>query len=80
MSPEPPVSINAAVYYPWLLTTDPVTGNTTDPVTGLPILAPPSGFVAGIYGQEDSAQGVWQSPAGIQTALLGTTGVDPTTG
>ena len=69
LSPAPPVSINAAVYYPWLMTTDPVTGN--------PITSPPSGFVAGIYGQVDSARGVWQSPAGIQTALLGTTGVDP---
>ena len=69
LSPTPPVSINAAVYYPWLMTTDPVTGNS--------ITSPPSGFVAGIYGQIDSAQGVWQSPAGIQTALLGTTGVDP---
>jgi len=77
LSPTPPVSINAAVYYPWLLTADPVTGNTTDPVTGKPITAPPSGFVAGIYGQEDSARGVWKSPAGIETALLGTTGVDP---
>jgi phage tail sheath protein FI len=77
LTPVPPVSINAAVYYPWLLTTDPVTGNTTDPVTGRPIMAPPSGFVAGVYGQEDSARGVWKSPAGIETALLGTTGVSP---
>ena len=69
LSPAPPSSINAAVYYPWLVTTDPVTG---DPVT-----SPPSGFVAGIYAQVDSAQGVWRSPAGIQTALLGTSGVDP---
>jgi phage tail sheath protein FI len=74
--PAPPISINAAVYYPWLQTADPVTGNTTDPVTGKPIVAPPSGFVAGIYGKTDSAQGVWQSPAGLQTTLLGTTGVD----
>jgi uncharacterized protein len=69
LSPSPPVSINAAVYYPWL--------TTSDPITGLPSTAPPSGFVAGIYGQTDSSPGVWQSPAGIQTALLGTTGVDP---
>jgi phage tail sheath protein FI len=69
LSPSPPVSINAAVYYPWL--------QTTDPVTEQPITSPPSGFVAGIYGQEDSSQGVWKSPAGIETALLGTTGVDP---
>jgi phage tail sheath protein FI len=69
LSPEPPVSTNAAVYYPWLM--------TTDPVTGAPATSPPSGFVAGIYGQVDTAQGVWQSPAGIQTSLLGTTGVVP---
>jgi phage tail sheath protein FI len=64
-----PVSTNAALYYPWLL--------TTDPVTGAPSTAPPSGFVAGMYGREDNARGVWKSPAGIETALLGTTGVDP---
>jgi phage tail sheath protein FI len=68
LSPAPPISINAAVYYPWL--------QTADPVTGTPIVAPPSGFVAGIYGKTDSAQGVWQSPAGLQTTLVGTTGVD----
>ena len=66
---EVPVSTNAALYYPWLV--------TTDPVTGAPSTAPPSGFVAGMYGQEDNARGVWKSPAGIETALLGTTGVDP---
>ena len=76
LSPAPPISVNAAVYYPWLQTADPVTGNTTNPVTGKPIVAPPSGYVAGIYGKTDSAQGVWQSPAGIQTTLLATTGVD----
>jgi uncharacterized protein len=65
----PPVSINAAVYYPWLMMNDPITGQA--------ILSPPSGFVAGIYGQEDTARGVWKSPAGTETALLGTTGVDP---
>jgi uncharacterized protein len=63
-----PVSTNAALYYPWLV--------TTDPITGAPSTAPPSGFVAGMYGQEDNARGVWKSPAGIETALLGTTGVD----
>ena len=76
LSSAPPASVNAAVYYPWLLTADPVTGSTTDPVTGKPMVAPPSGFVAGIYGQQDSTNGVWQSPAGIGMTLLGTTGVD----
>jgi Bacteriophage tail sheath protein len=68
-SPAPPVSINAAVYYPWLL--------TTDPISGAQISAPPSGWVAGIYGMEDNSQGVWKSPAGIEATLTGTTGVDP---
>jgi hypothetical protein len=68
LTPAPPLSTNAAVYYPWL--------QTTDPVTQAAILQPPSGFVAGIYAQTDNAQGVWQSPAGLQTALNGTTGVD----
>jgi hypothetical protein len=69
LSPGPPVSTNAAVYYPWLMTTDPVTGKR--------VTSPPSGFVAGICGQVDTTQGVWQSPAGIQTTLLGTIGADP---
>ncbi len=64
-----PVSINAAVYYPWV--------QTTDLVTGAASTAPPSGFVAGTFGREDSARGVWKSPAGIETTLAGTTGVDP---
>jgi phage tail sheath protein FI len=68
LEPAPPISINAAVYYPWL--------QTTDPITQLPVLSPPSGFVAGIYGQTDASSGVWQSPAGIGTTLNGTTGVD----
>ena len=76
LSPAPPLSTNAAVYYPWLQTTDPVTGKQTDPVTGNAVLSPPSGYVAGMYAKTDSAQGVWQSPAGLQTTLTGTTGVD----
>jgi uncharacterized protein len=67
LTPAAPVSTNAAVYYPWLM--------TNDPLTGASMSAPPSGFVAGIYSQEDSARGVWKSPAGTETALLGVTGV-----
>lgn len=66
-SPAAPVSINAALYFPWLA--------TTDPVTGLPSSAPPSGFVAGVYATEDTTRGVWKAPAGIETSVLGTTGV-----
>lgn len=65
-----PVSTNAGIYYPWLKITDPVTNKAST--------SPPSGFVAGIYAQEDAARGVWKSPAGLETALNGTLGVVPT--
>ncbi len=62
-----PTSINAAAYYPWL--------QMNSLVTNAPIKSPPSGFVAGMYGTEDAARGVWKSPAGIETSLFGTPGV-----
>jgi uncharacterized protein len=65
-----PVSTNAAIYFPWLA--------TADPVSGSPSTSPPSGFVAGIYAREDAARGVWKSPAGLETVLNGSLGVVPT--
>ncbi|HTT91132.1 MAG TPA: phage tail sheath subtilisin-like domain-containing protein [Acidimicrobiales bacterium] len=65
-----PVTANGGLYFPWL--------STTDPVTTLPSTAPPSGFVAGMFAAEDANRGVWKAPAGLETALNGTTGVVPT--
>jgi uncharacterized protein len=62
-----PVTPNGGLYFPWL--------STTDPVTGLPSTAPPSGFVAGMFAAEDANRGVWKAPAGLETALNGTMGV-----
>jgi phage tail sheath protein FI len=67
LSPAPPISTNAALYFPWL--------QTADPITEAPMESPPSGFVAGAFAMEDASRGVWKSPAGIETSLLGTTGV-----
>ena len=64
-----PTSANGAIYFPYL--------QTTDPVTAAPSTSPPSGFVAGIYAREDNNRGVWKSPAGLETTILGTTGVVP---
>jgi uncharacterized protein len=66
----PPLSPNGALYFPYL--------RTTDPVTLAPSTSPPSGFVAGIFAREDVNRGVWKSPAGLETTILGTTGVVPT--
>jgi phage tail sheath protein FI len=63
---ELPESQNGALYYPYLLSTDPVTGKI--------IPMPPSGFVAGIYAATDASRGVWKAPAGLATNVLNTTG------
>jgi hypothetical protein len=62
-----PKSQNGAIYFPYLRSTDPLTGNA--------IALPPSGFVAGIYARTDLNRGVWKAPAGLETTVLGTTGV-----
>jgi hypothetical protein len=55
-----------AIYYPWVLTTDPLgTGNNPR------ILTPPSGYVAGIYARTDNSRGVFKAPAGIEAGLSG---------
>ena len=61
-----PRSQNAALYFPYL--------NSNDPVTGKTITVAPSGFVAGIFARTDAARGVWKAPAGLATTVLNTTG------
>ncbi len=47
----------AALYYPWL--------EISDPVTGKKKLIPPGGAVAGCYARSDRKTFVWYAPAGI---------------
>ncbi|MEO8714661.1 MAG: phage tail sheath subtilisin-like domain-containing protein [Acetobacteraceae bacterium] len=61
-----PKSQNGALYFPYLLSTDPVTATT--------IAEPPSGFVAGVYAATDASRGVWKAPAGLATTVLNTVG------
>lgn len=58
-----------AVYYPWLMVTDPSGTSQT------PISIPPSGFVAGMYAHTDAARGVWKAPAGTGANLGGAVGL-----
>jgi len=62
-----PKSTNGALYFPYVESDDPLTGNT--------IPLPPSGSVAGQYATTDNNRGVWKAPAGLQTIILNTTGV-----
>jgi uncharacterized protein len=48
-------SKDAALYYPWL--------EVADPLTGRPLLVPPSGHVAGVWCRTDAAYGVHRAPA-----------------
>lgn len=64
-----PVSQNGALYFPYLTSTDLVTGHQ--------IPMAPSGFVAGIYAQTDASRGVWKAPAGLATTILNTAGPVP---
>ncbi|MEH2028393.1 MAG: phage tail sheath C-terminal domain-containing protein [Nostoc sp.] len=80
-APNPiPQSTNGALYFPYVKSIDPVTGQSSianDPATGLPIpfTLPPSGTVAGIYASTDRNRGVWKAPAGLETITTNVTGV-----
>jgi uncharacterized protein len=69
-----PLSPNGALYFPYLQSSNPVTGLPLD-ANGNPFTLPPSGYVAGIYAATDSGRGVWKAPAGFATTLIDTTGV-----
>ena len=56
-------SDHAALYFPQLVLTDPLTGRLR--------AFPPSGALAGVYARTDSARGVWKAPAGTETVLGG---------
>jgi uncharacterized protein len=62
-----PTSANGALYFPYL--------KSSNPVTGDPINLPPSGFVAGVFARIDASRGVWKAPAGLEAIVRNTTGV-----
>jgi hypothetical protein len=70
-----PESKNAALYFPYLLTPDPITGSGINYVTGQPSQAPPAATVCGLYAATDLARGVWKAPAGFQTKANNVVGV-----
>lgn len=53
---EPPaITKYGAFYCPWI--------NITDPQTGMAIIVPPGGYIAGIYARSDIERGVHKAPA-----------------
>jgi phage tail sheath protein FI len=68
---ELPSQTYCVVYYPWVLAANQFYHAERYP--GLPknVLAPPSGFAAGMWAKTDGRRGVWKAPAGMATGLLG---------
>jgi phage tail sheath protein FI len=62
-----PASTNGALYFPYIKSNDPLTGQTIE--------LPPSGSVAGIFARIDANQGVWKAPAGLETTVKNTPGL-----
>jgi phage tail sheath protein FI len=58
---------NAAFYFPWVRSPDPLQ-------SGALRAFPPCGFVAGVYARTDSTRGVWKAPAGSEASLTGAVG------
>jgi len=52
----------AALYYPYI--------TITDPVTDLPVNIPPGGHVAGVYARVDNTKSVGKAPAGVEDGKL----------
>ena len=61
----------AALYYPWVKITDPITNDKRT------ITIPPDGFIAGVYSRTDRTRNVGKAPAGINDGkLLGIQGLE----
>lgn len=52
----------AGIYFSWI--------EVDDLLTGLPVIAPPAGAVAGVFARSDAQRGVHKAPAGFDVGLL----------
>lgn len=59
-----PVNENAALFFPYLKSPDPLNENRLTEFA-------PSGAVAGVFARIDAQRGVWKAPAGIEATLRG---------
>jgi phage tail sheath protein FI len=62
-----PPSPNSALYFPYLTTTDPLTGLAFDRVNDQPYEMSPSGTIAGVFARNDANHGVWKAAQGPDT-------------
>jgi uncharacterized protein len=60
---------NAALYFPRVIETDPLSNGQQDTFV-------PCGIIAGIMARTDSQRGVWKAPAGLDASINGIVGFD----
>jgi phage tail sheath protein FI len=75
-----PTQTYAVLYHPWLAVPNPFFDPDLHPNVEPTVLVAPSAFVAGIWSRIDAKRGVWKAPAGVETALLGTAGLESIVG
>ena len=66
-----PDARNAAVYFPRILSSDPLRGGATGSFAAC-------GAIAGVYARTDGSRGVWKAPAGVDATLSGVAGLTST--
>ncbi|HWM92792.1 MAG TPA: phage tail sheath C-terminal domain-containing protein [Thermoanaerobaculia bacterium] len=71
-----PTSTYTTLYYPWVKVVNPYFNAEKNPGVPVTVLAPPSGYAAGMWSRIDGRRGVWKAPAGVETALLGVAGLE----
>jgi hypothetical protein len=69
-------STYATLYYPWIKITNPLYNPDKDPTAPPTLTVAPSAFAAGMWAKIDGKRGVWKAPAGVETALLGVSGLE----
>lgn len=66
-------SPNLALYYPWLVISDPI-GVGANPTK----VVPPSGHIMGVFARTDNERGVFKTPAGVDAVVRGAIGLENT--
>jgi phage tail sheath protein FI len=72
----PATSTYASMYYPWVVSPNPLYNVDLNPTADKTVLIPPSAYAAGIWTKTDGRRGIWKAPAGVETRLIGATSLE----
>ena len=70
-----PSSTYSVLYYPWVKVANPFSHAETNPTAAKTVDVAPSSFAAGMWSRIDGKRGVWKAPAGMETGLVGASGL-----